>query len=71
MQGRLEILDAFEIVDQYFSEMRDRSVITQAALVDLTEFEHNYRFFEDVAVNRNFNLRIFSDPDKALEWLKG
>ena len=50
--------------------MRDRSLITRTAIVDLKEFEDSYRFFEDVAVNRGFSVHIFSDPDEAFEWLK-
>jgi hypothetical protein len=70
MEGRLRIMEAYDIVNQSFVKMRDRRVITQAALVDLKEFEHDYRFFENVAVNRYFNLRIFSELDEAVKWLK-
>ncbi len=45
-------------------------MITHNAIVDLKEFEHSYIFFENVAVNRGFTLRIFSDTEKAVEWLK-
>lgn len=70
LEGRLATMEAFDIVEQHFPKLRDRSAITRAAIVDLKEFEGSYRFFEDVAVNRGFALRIFSDPDKAVEWLK-
>ncbi|MDB4444042.1 hypothetical protein N9174_01735 [bacterium] len=70
LEGRLSTLDAYKLADQHFPKIQDRSVVTHNALVDLKEFEHNYRFFEDVAVNRGFTLRIFSDPDEAVEWLK-
>jgi hypothetical protein len=33
---------------------------------EITEQE---RFFEDVAVNRGYRLRVFDDKKKALEWL--
>lgn len=70
LEGRLGTLEAFEIADRHFPKMRDPNVITQIAIVDLKEFEHDYKFFEDVVVNRDFNLRIFSDPEEALKWLK-
>lgn len=70
MEGRLSTMDAFEITDQRFPKMRDRSVITHNAIVDLKEFEDSYRFFENLAVNRGFTLRIFSAPEDAAEWLK-
>lgn len=69
LAGRLSTAAAYDIPDQHFPKMRDRSVITRAAIVDLKEFERSYRFFEDVAVNRGFNLRIFPDPDEAMRWL--
>jgi len=70
LEGRLGTIEAYEIVNRHFPKIQDRSVITHCAIVDLKEFEHSYRFFEDVAVNRGFTLRIFSEPDEALEWLK-
>ena len=38
--------------------------------IEKKEFKNSYSFFENVAVNRGFALRIFSDPDEAIEWLK-
>ncbi len=70
LEGRLKTIEAHEIPDRHFPKMRDPNVITRAALIDLKEFEHSYGFFETVAVNRGFMLRIFSDPDEAVAWLK-
>jgi hypothetical protein len=70
LEGRLRTMEAYEIVDQFFPEIRDRSVITRSAVVDLKEFESSYRFFENLAANRSFTLRIFSDPNEAVEWLE-
>jgi hypothetical protein len=70
LEGRLGASDAFEVTDKYFPKIRNRSVITHCALVDLKEFESSYRFFENLAVNRGFVFRIFSDMDKAIAWLK-
>ena len=69
LQGRLPPLDSYEVVNDHFPQMRSTRVITQAAIVDRKEFEANYRFFENLAVNRGFNLRIFSDAEQALSWL--
>ncbi len=70
LEGRLSTLDAYEIPDQHYPQMQDRSVITHNAVVDLEEFEDSYRFYENVALNRGFNVRLFSDPNKAMAWLK-
>jgi hypothetical protein len=70
LKGRLSIMDAYDIPTKHFSEIRDRNVISRRAIVDLKEFEDSYRFFENVAVNRRFVLRIFSDTNEAIAWLK-
>ncbi len=70
LEGRLSVSDAFEVTDKYFPKIRNRSVITHCALVDQKEFEPSYKFFENLAVNRGFLLRIFSDTDEAITWLK-
>jgi hypothetical protein len=33
-------------------------------------FNKDFSFFETVSVNRAQNVKLFSDPEKALEWLK-
>ena len=70
LEGRLRTMESFEIPEKHFPKMRERSLIRRTAIVDLKEFEDSYRFFEDVAVNRGFALRIFSDPEEAFKWLK-
>jgi hypothetical protein len=69
MAGHLSTMDAYEIPDQHLPKLRDRSVMTQCAIIDAKESEGCFKFFEDVAVNRGFNLRIFTDPDEAVAWL--
>ena len=70
LEGRLSVMNAYEIPTKHFPKMRDRSVITHCAIVDLKEFEDRYKFFENVAVNQGFMLRVFSDTDEAIAWLK-
>ena len=70
LEGLLEMMEAYDIPDKYFPKMKDPSVITRIVIVDRKESKRNNSFFENVAVNRGFNLRIFSDPDKAFKWLK-
>jgi hypothetical protein len=69
LEGRLPTMDTFDLVDRHFPKIRDRRVITHASIIDLKEFERGYKFLEDLAANRGFNLRIFSDPDDAIAWL--
>jgi hypothetical protein len=69
LEGRLDKMDAYDLPDKHFANMRDRSVLTRLAIV-VGEPKEDYSFFENVAVNRSYNLRIFSDSAKAAEWLK-
>jgi hypothetical protein len=70
LEGHLTTTAAYDIPNEYFSRIRNRSVMTHAALVDRKESAEYYRFFEDVAVNRGYALRVFSDIGEAAEWLK-
>jgi len=38
--------------------------------VVVSKITENLRFFENVAVNRGFNVNVFDDVFKAIEWLK-
>lgn len=70
LKGRLSTIDSYDIPAKHFTKIRDTNIITRCAILDLKEFEHSYRFFENVAVNRGLNLRIFSDIDEAIAWLE-
>jgi hypothetical protein len=70
LEGRLSITNTYHLADKQFPKMRDRSVITHNALVDLKEFKDSYKFLEIVAANRGYMFRIFLDTDQAMVWLK-
>lgn len=70
LAGRLGTLDSYDVVDKHFPAWRDRRVITCCSIVDLKEYESGYKFFENLAANRGFALRIFSDTGKAFAWLQ-
>ena len=70
LDGRLKAIESFELSENHFPKIRDRKLITHNAIVDLKRFEQDFRFFENVATNRGFNIALFSDPDSALKWLK-
>jgi hypothetical protein len=43
--------------------------IKQVAVVDVEGHNFNKEFFENVAVNRVHNVKIFTDTNDAMEWL--
>lgn len=69
LKGRLSTMESYEIPDKYFPKIRDRSVVDRTAIVDWKEADGRAPFFELVAENRGFMIRIFSDTDQAIEWL--
>ena len=52
------------------SEMAAHLIELRSAFL-YREITQKLRFFEDVAVNRGFQVRVFDQLDKALEWLQG
>ena len=44
--------------------------IKQVAIVDSEGFEGNIRFFENVATYWGHNVRIFTDINNAVKWLR-
>lgn len=71
LTGRLSIFDSFMLVAEEFPKLKRRQILKKAALVDNRERRERFRFFELLAHNRGYNLRIFDDADEALEWIRG
>lgn len=69
-EGFLGVFDSYHIVTQDFPKLRGRG-IQKVAFIDREVPGMRGWFFETVAVNRGFNLRVFADRKPALEWLLG
>ena len=65
-QGRLSILETFNIVYNY---PRDTPQI-RTVVVDSEENKSRLKFYETVSVNMGHPFRYFADIDKARAWLK-
>ena len=59
LEGRLATRYSFSIPAQHFPQLRNRNIVTQAAIIDLQEFEHSYQFFENTAVKKGFKIKDF------------
>ncbi len=70
LEGRLSTADIFFLVTKHFKTLKDLHLRRQAAIVDRNLSEDRHRFLENVALNRDFNFRIFGDFDEAMEWLR-
>ena len=70
LSGRLPQLEAYDVASIDYPKLRRRGALERVSIVDLTGFEDSIRFFETVACNRGFNLRIFGNVDDATFWLR-
>lgn len=68
LDGRLGVLDSYLLVTEVFQNIRGKG-IRKAAIVDEQINTLREWFLETVARNRGFNIRIFNDKEKALDWL--
>ena len=68
LEGELQTFDTYEVVAEKLPQSRGVS-LNKAAIVDREESLN--RFFEDLAVNRGMNIRLFTDEGVAVEWLTG
>ena len=71
MEGALSTTETFKLPNDHFNRLRKKVAITHNAIVDNEITEDRHKFFENVSQNRGFNIKIFKDIEKALEWLKG
>ncbi|UCH15763.1 MAG: hypothetical protein JSV22_07295 [Bacteroidales bacterium] len=70
LEGHLKTMEAYELPALVFPKIRDKNIFEKSAIVDREESYPYYSFFENVSVNRGFNLRIFTNIDDAAEWLR-
>jgi len=69
LDGRLSTINTFTLATRHFPKLRELKVITKAAIIDLMEYELNYRFLETLTRKGGFKLRVFSDHKAAVDWL--
>ena len=70
LDGLLSGLSSYKVVTEDFQRLRGLG-LKKAAIVDRPLPNLRIRLFELVARNRGFNLKVFDDPEKALDWLLG
>ena len=69
-KGRLESFETYDVVSVEFPKIKKNDINLAVAIVDDVRFKLKYRFFETVARNRGFNIRLFGDVEKAIQWLR-
>jgi hypothetical protein len=69
-EGWLGGLSSYSIVTEDFQRLRGKGIV-QVAIVDRPIPKLRGWFFQTVARNRGYNLRMFESPQAALDWLLG
>ena len=69
MTGTLGTANRFYLVEDGFKKLRGPKRL-KISIVDIEDNRSRFEFFETVARNRGFNLRIFANADKAILWLR-
>jgi hypothetical protein len=71
MTGSLDTLETFEVAGHQIPQRPMTRQLARSAILDLPVNMERMHFFETVAVNRGFNVRVFDDETAAVEWLLG
>lgn len=69
MSGGLDTLETFEVAGHGIPNQKHVRNLVRSAIVDHPENLDRIRFFETVAINRGFNVKVFSDEARAVAWL--
>ena len=70
MEGWLGSLSSYFVVKEDFQRIRGKGIV-KVAIVDRPLPKLRGWFFQTVARNRGFNLRMFESPQGVLDWLPG
>ncbi len=65
VEGRMSVWETFSLVSAHPPMQGVR-----AAILDRPENREWYEFYETVSVNRGYHNKVFTDFDKAVEWLE-
>lgn len=68
-KNRIDTMEIFFLASADLPEIIKRK-LEKVAIIDLKGFEEKIKFFEDVARNRGHNVRIFTEYDEAINWLR-
>ena len=68
MTGRLPTIEIYELATKDFPRLR-QNLALRLVIIDRDDNRDRAQFLEDVAVNQGVDLRVFSNTERALEWL--
>jgi len=69
LTGRIPIFDSLSLIFNDFPPIKKSTVVKRAAIVEAEIRRVRFTFFERVARNRDYDVRVFTDPETAVKWL--
>ena len=63
---RMSLFDDYEFTKEHQSSL---PLLARVAAIHRHDESERFRFIENVAVNRGHNLKVFTDPGEAIDWL--
>ena len=70
LEGRLSLLNSWSLVTEDLEYIRKLNIpIKKLALVDTNKYQEGYDFFETIAYNRGYLLKVFENINLAIDWI--
>jgi len=70
LTGRIPIFDSLSLIFDDFNAIREAKIVRKAAIIETEIRRVRFTFFERVARSRNYDIRVFTDPETAAQWLR-
>jgi len=70
LTGRIPIFDSLSLIFNDFKAIKEANIVRKAAIIEAEIRRVRFTFFERVARSRNYNIRVFTDPESAAQWLR-
>jgi len=69
LKGRMSVFESYMFITREFPKLRKFVSLDKVAIVDQKENSERLQFFERTSNKFGFNLKTFTNPDDAREWI--
>lgn len=69
LTGRIPIFDSLSLIFDDFTPIRKSMAVRKVAVIETEIRRVRFSFFERVARKYGYNIRVFTDPDAAVQWI--
>lgn len=69
LKGRMSVFESYMFITREFPKLRKFVSLEKVAIIDQKENSERLQFFERTSNSLGFNIKTFTNPDKAREWI--